>query len=91
MKRKTPKQELTSKEKKDLLLTPNWTCEQVMKYTGYAKSKSFQVMQECKTKLNGAVIFEKHKVKRNSVLAYMGTSLEEEMMIIKKLEKQEET
>lgn len=80
---------MTLQEHKKLLLKPNWTFKDVMLYTGYKKSKCFEIIAECKKSLNGEVIFEKHKVKRNSILAYCGTSLEQELLIIKKLEKQE--
>lgn len=89
MKRITPKHELTIKERKELLLMPTWSCEEVMKYTGFAKSKSFQIMNFCKEKLNGKVMFNDHKVKRDSVLAYLDTSIEREKYIIKQLEELE--
>ena len=81
---------MTLQERKDLLTCPNWTWRQVAKYTGYKKSKVYEIIAICKKDFNGEVIFEKHKVKRNSVLAYLGTSIEEELMIIKKLEQQKE-
>ena len=80
---------MTLKERKDLLLTPNWSYKDVMAYTGWKKSKAYLIIDICKRELNGEVMFEKHKVKRNSVLAYMNTSVEEELMIIKKLEQEE--
>lgn len=91
MKRKTPKHELTIEERKTLLLKPVWQYGDVMKYTGFAKSKAFEVMQECKDKLNGKVIFNDHAVKRNSVLAWLSTSFEEEINKLKQIEKLEET
>ena len=89
MKRITPKHELSIKERKELLLMPTWSCEEVMKYTGFAKSKSFQIMKICKDKLNGKVMFNDHKVKRDSVLSYLDTSIEREKYIIKQLEEME--
>lgn len=80
---------MTIKERKELLSKPNWTYKDVMAYTGFKKSKCFEIMSECKEKLNGKVLFNDHAVKRNSVLAWLGTSIEQECYIIKQLEKQE--
>ena len=80
---------MTIKERKELLVKPAWSYRDVMAYTGWKKSKAFQIIEVCKKELNGEVLFEKHKVKRNSVLAYMNTSIEEELMIIKKLEQED--
>lgn len=89
MKRKTPKHELSIRERKELLATPVWTFKEVMKYTGYCKSKSFEIMQVCKDKLNGKVLFNDHAITRNSLLAYLNSSIEQERYIIQQLEKTE--
>ena len=90
MKRKTPKHELTIEERKQLLATPCWTYKEVMRYTGFAKSKCFSIMQECREKLNGRVLFNDHAITRNSLLAYMGTSWEVENHYIKQLERKQQ-
>lgn len=86
MKRITPKVELTIEERKRLLGKPVYDYHDVMKMTGMAKSKSIAIMKECKEKLNGKVLFNDHAITRNSLLAYMGTSIEQEREIIRQLE-----
>lgn len=82
----TPKTPLSIEERKRLLAMPTYSYHEVMKLCQVKKSKAFQIMKICKEKLNGKVIFEEHKVKRNSVLAYCGTSIEEETHLIRQLE-----
>jgi hypothetical protein len=89
MKRKTPKIELSIEERKQLLAKPTWTFKDVMQYTGFAKSKSFEIMQICREKLNGKVLFNEHAITRNSLLAYLNTSIEQERYVIKQLEEKE--
>ena len=83
--------DISIEERKRLLAIPNWSYKEVMQYTGWKKSKCFQVMKTCKEKLNGRVLFNDHCVSRNSVLAFLGTSLECECYAIKQLEKEEAT
>lgn len=90
MKRKTPKHELTIEERKQLLSMPTYTYHDVMKMTGTAKSKSFEIMKICREKLNGKVLFNDHAITRNSLLAYMGTSWEVENHYIKQLERKQQ-
>lgn len=81
---------MTIQERKELLAIPCWNYKQVMQYTGYKKSKAFEVIAICKEKLNGKVMFNDHVVKRNAVLAYMGSSVEQEKVVIKQLEDEED-
>lgn len=76
--------------KQDLLLQPVWDYHDVMEYCGVKKSKAFEIIKVCKTQLNGTVRFNKHGVKRDSVLEYMGSDIERETYILKQLEKQED-
>ena len=80
---------MTIKERKELLACPCWDYKQVMAYTGYKKTKAIEIMNTCRKQLNGEVLFDKHKVKRNSVLAYMQTSLEVEVYSLNLLEQEE--
>ena len=86
MKRKTPKVELTIEERKRLLAMPTYTYKEVMKMTGTAKSKAFEIMKTCREKLNGKVLFNDHAITRNSLLAYLGTSIEVERVVMSQLE-----
>ena len=69
--------------KQDLLLTPVWDYKDVMLYCDCKKSKAYEIIKVCKEKFNGSVLFSKHGVKRNSVLEYMGTSIEQESYVLK--------
>ena len=77
-------------DKKELLETPCWNYHHVMAYCGVKKSKSFEIIKICKEQLNGSVLFNKHLVKRDSVLAYMGTDIERENYILRTLTKEED-
>ena len=69
--------------KQDLLLKPCWTYHDVMVYCDCKKSKANEIMKTCREQFNGSVLFNKHAVKRDSVLAYMGTDLEHEAIVLK--------
>lgn len=73
--------------KEELLLKPCWNYKDVMFYCGVKKSKAFEIIKLCKEKLNGAVRFNDHAVKRDSVLTYMGTDIERETYILRQLNK----
>ena len=86
MKRKTPKTILSIEERKRLLVMPTYSYKEVMQMTGTCKSKAFEIMKICKEKLNGKVLFNEHAITRNSLLAYLGSSIEQERYVIKQLE-----
>ena len=69
--------------KKDLLLMPVWNYHDVMLYCDVKKSKAYEIISICKKQLNGAVRFNPHGVKRDSVLEYLGTSIEKESYVLK--------
>ena len=75
-------------ERKELLLKPVWTYRDVMAYCEVKKSKAFLIIKECKEKLNGRVLFNEHGVKRDSVLAYNSSSIEQERYILQQLEQE---
>lgn len=81
---------MTPQEHKELMLSPAWTYKQVMVYCQVKKSKAFEIIKVCKEQLNGKVLFDEHKVKRDSVLAYMGSSIERERYVQNQLEKEEQ-
>ena len=81
---------MTINERKELLAKPCWNYKDVMTYTGFKKSKAFEIMALCKEQFNGKVLFDKSKVKRDSVLAYMETSISVELYIVKELEDKQE-
>lgn len=69
----------------ELLLRSAWTYKDIMAYCLVRKSKAFEIMKFCKEQLNGAVRFNPHVVKRDSVLEYMGTDIEREMYVLRKI------
>lgn len=71
--------------KEELLLKPAWTYKDIMLYCECKKSKAYEIMKICKEQFNGNVLFEKSSVKRNSVLEYLGTSIEEEVNVLKRI------
>ena len=73
--------------KRELLEKPVFDYHDVMEYCGVKKSKAFEIIKVCKTKLNGAVLFNKHGVKRDSVLEYLGTDIEREAYAMRTLNK----
>lgn len=74
--------------KQELLEKPVWTFYDVMFYCEVRKTKAYEIMKVCKEQLNGAVRFNPHGVKRDSVLAYLGTDIEREAFISKSVHKQ---
>lgn len=90
MKRTTERIWLTIEKRKELTLSPAWTYKDVMAYCQVQKSKAFQIMEIVRKQFNGSVLFNPHVVKRDSVLAYMGTSIERERYIIRQLEATDE-
>jgi len=81
--------QLSVKERKEFLLKPIYDYHDVMKITGYRKSKAIEIMNECKKKYNGSVLFNSHAITRNSLLEYMGTSIEQERYVLHQLEETE--
>lgn len=64
--------------KKELLGKPVWSYKDVMEYCEVKKSKAYEIIAVCKKELNGAVRFNPHGVRRDSVLKYLDTEIERE-------------
>ena len=73
-----------SKTKK-LLEKPIWNYRDIMSYTGFKKSKVYEIMGDCKKKYGGGIREEPSYVKRDSVLAYLDTTIRRELEVIKEL------
>lgn len=82
---------MTIKEKRELLTKPVWTYKDVKAYTGFKKTKAFEIIKFCKENLNGEVVFREKEavVRRDSVLEYCGSSIERERYVLKQLEEEE--
>ena len=87
----TPKTPLSIDERKRLLAMPTYSYHEVMKLCQVKKSKAFEIVKICREKLNGRVLFNEHAITRNSLLAYLNTSIEQEKYVIKQLEDKKET
>ncbi len=75
--------------KQDLLTKPHWNYLDICEYVGCKKSKAYQIIETCKKQLNGAIRFNPSCVSRDSVLAYLGTTIERETYIKECLERKE--
>ena len=78
----------------NLLLKPIWSCKDIMKYTGFGKSKSYEIMNIAKNKFNGKVNISSSVVKMDSVLLALNTSYEREAykyQLLKERRKNEKT
>lgn len=65
----------------ELLLKSVWNYKEVMEYIGCGRTKAFEIMKKVKRFYNGAIPDLNEYVKRDSVLNYLGTSIEHELYI----------
>ena len=68
-----------------LLLKPHWDYKDLMDYIGVGKSTAYQIIKVVKRFYNGEIIDQPSYVKRDSVLVYLGTSIERETYCLKLL------
>ena len=80
---------MTLKEQEELMLKPVWTFKEVMTYCGVKKSKAYQIIKHCKDVFHGKVMFREDEVvvKRDSVLAFCGSSIEHERYVAQQMRK----
>lgn len=74
-----------------LLLIPHWNAKQIMAYVDCKKTKAYEIMATVKKFYNGTIIGLPSCVKRDSVLVYLGTSIEHENYIIETLQERRGT
>lgn len=72
---------------KRLLLKPLWSYKNIMTYTGWKKSKCYEVMTTCRKRYGGGSKEEPSMVTRDSVLAYLNTTIEREILIINEIKR----
>ena len=65
----------------ELLSKGLWDIHDICEYLDVKKSKGYELMKLAKEKYNGAVKFNSSVVKRDSVLALMGLSVEREVYV----------
>lgn len=65
-----------------LLQKPHWSYKDVMQYCGVKTSKAYEIMAVVRKKYNGTIRDFPSHVRRNSVLAFLGTTIEEELKVV---------
>lgn len=81
--------DLQIKDTMNLLLKPIWSVADIMKYTGFKKTKAYEIMNIAKTKFNGKVYVSSSVVSMDSVLLALNTSYEREAYKYQLLKAQE--
>ena len=64
-----------------------WNSKDIMAYIGCGKTKAYEIFNAVKRFYNGAIPNLSEYVKRDSVLNYLGTSIEHELYINKERRK----
>ena len=67
---------------KTLLLKPNWNYKAVMSYCDCGTTKAYEIMAHCRKEYGGTIRHLPNCVRRDSVLAFLGTTIERELEII---------
>ena len=63
------------------MLKPHWNYQDICIYCECRKSKAYEIIKVVKEKFNGSIRFNPSCVKRDSVLAFLGTSIERELYV----------
>jgi hypothetical protein len=72
----------------NLLKKTIWSCKDIMTYTGFGKTKSYEIMHIAKTKYSGCIKVSSMVVSRDSVLNALNTSIERETYVINQVNKE---
>lgn len=64
-----------------MLTKSSWTYKDIMSYLDVGKTKAYEIMKMVKRYYNGAIPNLTEYVKRDSVLNYLGTDIERETYI----------
>lgn len=67
---------------KTLLRKPHWNYKNIMEYVGCGSTKAYEIMKVVRKKYNGTLVDLPDCVRRNSVLTFLGTTLEEELKVV---------
>lgn len=73
---------LTFEEKEKMLSQICLRCDDIMKLTGFCKSKVYAIMKECRNDFNGKAGIRTDAITTTSLFKYFGTSLEEEIALV---------
>ena len=67
---------------KNLLKKPHWNYRNVMEYCEVKTTKAYEIMKIVRKEYGGTIKHLPDCVRRNSVLTFLGTTLEEELKIV---------
>ena len=67
---------------RSLLLKPHWNYKEIMSYCDVKTTKAYEIMAICRKRYGGTIKDLPQYVKRDSVLAFLGTTAEREIEII---------
>lgn len=73
---------MTLEEKENILIKPCLTVEDVMIYTNFSKSHSYKIMSICRKEFNGKAGLRSEAIKTESLMQYLGTTLERELTLL---------
>ena len=76
--------------REELLLKPHWNYEDICAFVDCKKSKAYQIIAIVKKEFNGSIKYNPSFVKRDSVIAYLGSSIERELYILEERRKGDE-
>lgn len=76
--------------RQDLLLKPIWSIKNICDYTGFGRTKSYEIMNKAKRRYKGVVDVSDSVVSRDSVLLVLKTSIERETYIKDRLQERRE-
>lgn len=64
-----------------MLQKPHWSAKDIADFTGFGKTKAYEIMQIVRKEYGGTIKHLPSFVRRDSVLAFLGTSVETEIRI----------
>lgn len=76
---------METRNKLELVQMPAWTYKEIMEYVGVSPATAIKIKARAIKEKNGLVEFGTTYVKTDSVLALYGTSREQEIEILKRL------
>lgn len=65
------------------MLKPNWSAKDIAQYGGYGPTKSYELKSVAIEQFGGAVKYCPERVRVDSALRAMGSSLEEQLQILR--------
>lgn len=69
--------------KKEIIEKPIIGYKEIMTYLGVSKKSAYTIIDICKIAHNGQSNYGKHKIKTESFMAFLGTTREKEIKILR--------